>query len=586
MRKTILLTLVALATTLTSFSQAPEAFKYQAVVRDAGGAIITNQTVGYQLTILQGSASGTSVYIETFSPMTNGYGLVNLEIGTGTTSDDFALIDWANGPYFMETAADVAGGTAYVVMGTSQLLSVPYALYAKNSGSSTPGPQGVAGADGAAGATGTQGLTGPQGAAGPQGIAGNVGATGLTGPQGMIGLQGAAGPQGVVGNDGATGLTGADGAVGPQGVAGPTGAVGPQGPAGADGVTLGNTLDLAYDQGGAGAGRIVTVDAGEIEFTNGTVNGIALRTSTTNTGVGVMATSVNSANGFSPIQANTNASSTLTSAIVGSSSGGASGVSGQVESTATAAQGIYGNNLRTSGGYGSYGIGHTGTVGETNYQLGYGTYGRNYNAIGPLGNSVGAYGLGYVGVWGDQSDVNGYSVYANGDFGAAGTKAFAIDHPLDPEHKYLKHYSIESNEVLNMYRGTIPFDGNGEATVTMPDYFNAVNANFSYQLTPIGGYAPLFIKEKLNGGKFVIAGGTPGMEVSWTVYAERNDPYLQQHPESKSVEVNKEEWNQGKYLQPDLYGQPDSKRIVKPLETGKVTIEGGVEQKSIELIKK
>ena len=188
--------------------------------------------------------------------------------------------------------------------------------------------------------------------------------------------------------------------------------------------------------------------------------------------------------------------------------------------------------------------------------------------------------------WGDQSDVNGYSVYANGDFGAAGTKAFAIDHPLDPENKYLKHYSIESNEVLNMYRGTIPFDANGEATVTMPDYFNAVNANFSYQLTPIGGYAPLFIKEKLDDGKFVIAGGAAGMEVSWTVYAERNDPYLQQHPESKRVELDKEEWNQGKYLQPDLYGEPESKKIVKPLETGKVTLEGGVEQKSIELIKK
>ncbi len=345
-------------------------------------------------------------------------------------------------------------------------------------------------------------------------------------------------------------------------------------------------MDQAYDQGGIGAGRIVTVDAGEVELNNGTVNGIALRTSTTNTGVGLMATSVNSANGFSPIQANTNASSILTSAIVGSSSGGASGISGQVESTATAAQGVYGNNLRTSGGYGSYGIGHTGTVGETNYQLGYGTYGRNYNAIGPLGNAVGAYGLGYIGVWGDQSDVNGYSVYANGDFGAAGTKAFAIDHPLDPENKYLKHYSIESNEVLNMYRGTIPFDPNGEATVTMPDYFNAVNANFSYQLTPIGGYAPLFIKEKLDDGKFVIAGGADGMEVSWTVYAERNDPYLQQHPESKRVELDKEEWNQGKYLQPDLYGEPESKKIVKPLETGKVTLEGGVEQKSIELIKK
>jgi hypothetical protein len=120
----------------------------------------------------------------------------------------------------------------------------------------------------------------------------------------------------------------------------------------------------------------------------------------------------------------------------------------------------------------------------------------------------------------------------------------------------------------------------------MPDYFDAVNVNFSYQLTPIGGYAPLFIKEKLNNGKFVIAGGNNGMEVSWTIYAERNDPYLQQHPESKKVEVTKEVWNQGKYLQPDLYNQPDSKKIVNSLETGKVTSEKGVEQKSIQSLEK
>ncbi|MEJ6756093.1 MAG: hypothetical protein QNK78_03705, partial [Crocinitomicaceae bacterium] len=148
MKKNILLTFSALAITLSSFGQAPEAFKYQAVVRDAGGVILTNQAVGYQLTILQGSPSGTAVYSENFSPTANGYGLVNLEIGTGTTTDDFTLIDWANGPFFMETAADVTGGTSYVVMGTSQLVSVPYALYAKTSGSSTPGPQGPAGNDG------------------------------------------------------------------------------------------------------------------------------------------------------------------------------------------------------------------------------------------------------------------------------------------------------------------------------------------------------------------------------------------------------------------------------------------------------
>src|SRR5690606_8890703 len=189
----------------------------------------------------------------------------------------------------------------------------------------------------------------------------------------------------------------------------------------------------------------------------------------------------------------------LNSAIIGSSSGAANGVSGQVEATATGSAGIYGNNLRTTGGYGTYGIGFNGVVGETNYQAGFGVYGRNYDAIGNFtANSVGTYGLGYVGIWGDQSDINGFSVYSNGDFGAAGTKAFYIDHPTDPENKYLRHFSIESNEVLNVYRGNASFDSNGEAVVQMPSYFDAANNNnCSYQLTPIGAYAPLYIKEKM-----------------------------------------------------------------------------------------
>jgi len=130
--KRILLSLVAIATiSLSSFGQAPEGFKYQAVVRDAGNLILNNQAVGMRLTIQEGSIGGTTVYQETFAPTTNGYGLVNLEIGTGTTTDDFTTIDWANGPYFIETAVDITGGTSYAVMGTSQLMSVPYALHAK-----------------------------------------------------------------------------------------------------------------------------------------------------------------------------------------------------------------------------------------------------------------------------------------------------------------------------------------------------------------------------------------------------------------------------------------------------------------------
>jgi hypothetical protein len=141
--KKILLSIVAIVTlSLSTFGQAPEGFKYQAVVRDAGGLILNNQAVGMRLTVQQGSIGGTAVYTETFSPTTNGYGLVNLEIGTGTTTDDFTMIDWSNGPYFIETASDVTGGTTYVVMGTSQLMSVPYALHSKTADSVVGGTSG------------------------------------------------------------------------------------------------------------------------------------------------------------------------------------------------------------------------------------------------------------------------------------------------------------------------------------------------------------------------------------------------------------------------------------------------------------
>jgi hypothetical protein len=76
------------------------------------------------------------------------------------------------------------------------------------------------------------------------------------------------------------------------------------------------------------------------------------------------------------------------------------------------------------------------------------------------------------------------------------------------------------------------------------------------------------VKAKMTNGKFIIGGGNEGMEVSWTVQTERNDPYLQQNPEKREVEINKEVWNQGKYLQPELYNETDDKKIVKPLETG------------------
>ncbi len=215
MKRFILSTLAIIALSLSTYAQAPESMKYQSVVRDASLNIIANQAVGMQFAIRQVSATGTIVYQETFAPTTNAYGLVNLELGAGTVvSGVFANIDWANGPYFIETAIDVTGGTSYVVMGTSQLLSVPYALYAKTSGSSTAGPTGPTGPTGTTGLTGATGPTGLTGATGPTGL------TGATGPTGLTGLTGSTGATGNIGLTGPTGSTGATGATGPTGSTG------------------------------------------------------------------------------------------------------------------------------------------------------------------------------------------------------------------------------------------------------------------------------------------------------------------------------------------------------------------------------
>ena len=129
--KRLFYSIIVLMLSATVFAQAPQSFKYQAVARDANGDVIANQKVSFQISILQGSESGTAVYTETHVDSTNQFGLVTLEIGTGTTIDDFTGIDWSNNAYFIQIEMDASGGTSYTLMGTSQLLSVPYALHAK-----------------------------------------------------------------------------------------------------------------------------------------------------------------------------------------------------------------------------------------------------------------------------------------------------------------------------------------------------------------------------------------------------------------------------------------------------------------------
>jgi hypothetical protein len=204
----LLLLVLFLFSSVSILAQTPEKMSYQLVLRDASNTLLTNQQVGIQISILQTTITGSAVYTEIQTATTNINGLVSLEIGTGDSSDDFSAIDWSAGPYFIKTATDVSGGSNYSIIGTSQLMSVPFALYAKTSGSSTPGPQGeqgLKGDEGNVGDQGDKGGTGDKGDVGDQGETGTDGTNGTNGEKGDTGDQGEQGIQGVPGADGSTG---------------------------------------------------------------------------------------------------------------------------------------------------------------------------------------------------------------------------------------------------------------------------------------------------------------------------------------------------------------------------------------------
>jgi len=130
--------LTMVVTAIITYSQAPQKLSYQAVIRNSSGQLVTNHAVGIRTTILQGSPSGSVVYQETFNSLSNANGLVSIELGGGTpVSGTFAAINWASGSYYLRTETDPSGGTSYTISGTSQLISVPYALHAKNAASYT-----------------------------------------------------------------------------------------------------------------------------------------------------------------------------------------------------------------------------------------------------------------------------------------------------------------------------------------------------------------------------------------------------------------------------------------------------------------
>jgi len=253
-------TALFLGITITSYGQAPpELFNYQGIARDGAGNELMNQAISLQIGIREANTTGTVIYQETHSVSTNQFGLFTIQIGGGTVvSGTFNAIGWGTNSHFIQVEMDATGGTSYMDMGTQQLFSVPYALYAKSSGTGgATGPTGATGLDGVGivntvnngngtftifysdGSTFvTLDFTGPQGADGATGAQGIQGQTGLTGATGIQGIQGATGAQGIQGN---IGLTGATGAQGVQGNVGITGAQGPTGITGATGPLVAGT---------------------------------------------------------------------------------------------------------------------------------------------------------------------------------------------------------------------------------------------------------------------------------------------------------------------------------------------------------
>ena len=223
------------------FAQAPAAINYQAVARDAQGNVMSNKQMNIKF--LLRSQAGISYYTESQLLTTNQYGIYTAKVGRGIVlNGSFASVPWSSGNIWMDIAIDLNGGNNFANAGSSELLSVPYALYSDKSG--TSGPAGPAGPTGMAGPTGLTGAAGPQGQAGPAGPAGNNGAAGpigATGPAGSAGLNGAAGPtgptgaNGLAGNNGLPGSAGPTGPTGSTGFAGPTGATGPAGATGPQG---------------------------------------------------------------------------------------------------------------------------------------------------------------------------------------------------------------------------------------------------------------------------------------------------------------------------------------------------------------
>jgi hypothetical protein len=554
--KKIVLSIGLVMAFIAAQAQSPSRFNYQGIARSGTGQPLITQSLSLRISILDGSATGTTVYQERHTATTNAYGLYNVSIGGGTViSGTIGSVNWASGDKYIKVELDPAGGTAYTDLGTSQLLSVPYAMYAA---SGTPGPAGPAGA---AGATGPAGPAGPTGATGPAGsytagtgigISGStisalntnalwnanklqgldVSTTAPTSGQALA-WNGTAWAPATLSGSGGSSFTGTSGYLSKF-----------------TGTNTGGNSILFENAGKIGIGT--TAPAARIDINN-TTDSMGLRIVSSYTG----------STNFGLLRVENNLTGT---------SNGAGAIFVSSPATQNAALGL---GLLSVGG--NVGIRSRGIANVTTGDV-FGEYAEAYSqgtAIGIYGtadNYTGTVAGTKVAIYGDIPTGTGFggttnfAGYFNGNVQVLGTLAkssgtFKIDHPLDPENKYLYHSFVESPDMMNIYNGNITTDANGEAVVTMPGYFDALNKDFRYQLTVIGTFAQAIVGEKMQGNHFQIKTNQPNVEVSWQVTGVRHDKWADAH--RVVAEVEKETENKGKYLNPIEFGQPAEKQIGK-----------------------
>jgi hypothetical protein len=245
----------------------------------------------------------------------------------------------------------------------------------------------------------------------------------------------------------------------------------------------------------------------------------------------------------------------------------------------TGGQGVVASGGNGNTGHGGDGVSATGgSIGTGDAGLGArvlgggavlgGNGGHGIVATGGGGRGVvntGGHGIVATRGFGNDGATSGLAGLFNGDLevtgnlSVTGTKNFKIDHPLDPENKYLYHATIESSEVLNVYSGNVTTNEQGEAVVTLPDWFEALNKDLRYQLTVIGTFAQAIVANEVQNNRFAIKTNAPNVKVSWQVTGVRSDAAMKKYP--FKVEQEKPKPERGTYLNPEAYGQPEERGL-------------------------